>query len=151
MAYGNSRVVAPLIPNLGDRWHTLFNITPRSLYHRVCLQYQLNRRLDVPKSLSRRFWRIENCLALVRIRTPNNPARNQVAIPNLYKFPGVHISCLFSRADPAIIAHTGYNLCCVAVSCHYVTGVVGLLPIQLKFYVVFTRCAFLYSYAFTGM
>jgi len=74
-----------------------------------------------------------------------------VCVCLMCNFRGLISAFCFSRACPTIIAHTGSILCCVAVSCQYVTGVVGLLTIQWKGYVMFTRCAFLHCYAFTGV
>jgi len=82
-AYGRIRGMDPLIPKPGARWKCVVNITPRPLYHRLSLRYPLYRRLCGPQSLSGSFWRTENCLALLRIRTPNRPSRNPVAIRNV--------------------------------------------------------------------
>ena len=59
-----SRFIALLILNLGDRWRSVINITPRPLYPLEVPQYSLNRRLGGPLSWSGRFEGQENLLPL---------------------------------------------------------------------------------------
>jgi len=64
-AYGDSRCLAPLIPNLGTGWRWMISFTTRQMWT---------------------FWRRETFLACAGIRTADSPATMQVSTDCPYRY-----------------------------------------------------------------
>jgi hypothetical protein len=77
-AYMGHEGILSLILNIGIRWASVVNFTPRPLTHWKGRRCRLNRRLGEPQSRSGRFG--EDKSASAGIRTPDSQARVLVTV-----------------------------------------------------------------------